>query len=116
MQLKKKSVTPESEVRAGLAASGRNAFLPQTRVWGFAAPPSSGQIGSASTSAAVRNHDAWLQNASASLAAAGDSEDETPDLSQCDRIGMPSIGKTGQVGHNHLKKRQNAISAAIAIV
>src|SRR5271154_6747635 len=109
MQLKKKSVTPESDVRAGLAASGRNAFLPQTRVWGFAAPPSSGQIGSArSISAAVRNYDAWLYNASASLAAAADSEDETPDLSQCDRMGMPSSGKTGQVGHNDLKKWQNA--------
>jgi hypothetical protein len=47
-------------------------FLPQTRVWGFAAPPqpASGQIASPSASAVVGNCDAWLYDASDSLVAA----------------------------------------------
>jgi hypothetical protein len=92
-------------------------FLPQTRVWGFAAPPqpASGQIASASTSAVVGNYDAWLYDASDSLAAA-DSEDETPDLSQCDRTRIPSNGRTGRVGHDDLKKWQNATNTAVVLV
>ena len=41
-------------------------FLPQTRVWGFEAPPqpASGQIASASASTVVGNYDAWLYDAS----------------------------------------------------
>jgi hypothetical protein len=91
-------------------------FLPQTRVWGFAAPPqpASGQIASASTSAVVGNNDAWLYDASDSFAA--DSEDETPDLSQCDRTGIPSNGRTGQIGHDDLKKWQNATNTAVVVI
>jgi hypothetical protein len=88
-------------------------FLPLTRVSGFAAPPqpASGQNASASTSAVVGNYDAWLYDASDSLAAA-DSEDETSDLSQCDRTAIPSSGRTGQVGQDDLKKWQNATNTA----
>jgi hypothetical protein len=63
----------------------------------------------------VGNHDAWLYNASASLAAAANSENETPDLSQGDRIGMPSSGNTGQVGQDELKKWQNAMNVALPL-